>query len=99
MSDLERGAAPAAANIRRTEDGQSSVFDLLEVSGAVNPRAMWSQLIKTYPEVTKLTSKLKFPGSGQRFTPVTNEAGWRQIKLLLPGNIGKQFRRNEVRYV
>jgi hypothetical protein len=53
---------------------------------------MWQRLIEAYPEVVSLCDNLKFPGAGQRLTPVTNEAGWRRIVTVLPGMMGRKYR-------
>ena len=39
----------------------------------------------SFPEVTSLSSNFKFPGRGQRHTPVTDAEGITQIIMLLPG--------------
>lgn len=78
--------------IRRTEDGRISVFDALQVVGSKNPRDTWSRLVDAFPEVVESTDNLKFPGAGQRLTPVTNEAGWRRIVSVLPGMLGRKYR-------
>ncbi|WP_143341898.1 hypothetical protein [Deinococcus indicus] len=83
---------PDAPTIRRTADGQISVFDALEVMGAKQPRVMWRRLVEAYPEVVTFCNNLKFPGAGQRLTPVTSEAGWRRIVTVLPGMLGKKYR-------
>lgn len=81
-----------APTIRRTEDGRISVFDALATLGAKQPRVMWRRLIEAYPEVVTFCNNLKFPGAGQRLTPVTSEAGWRRIQTVLPGMLGKAYR-------
>lgn len=83
---------PDAPAIRRTDDGRISVFDALSVVGATSPRSMWQRLVEAYPEVVSFCDNLKFPGAGQRLTPVTDEAGWRRIVGLLPGMMGRRYR-------
>lgn len=81
-----------AQAIRRTDDGRISVFDALKVVGAANPRDTWRRLVEAFPEVVASVDNLKFPGAGQRLTPVTDEAGWRRIVSVLPGMMGRKYR-------
>ncbi|WP_104992766.1 hypothetical protein [Deinococcus sp. NW-56] len=83
---------PDAPAIRRTDDGRISVFDALQVVGAKNPRDMWKRLVDAFPEVVEICDNLRFPGAGQRLTPVTDEAGWRRIVSVLPGMLGRKYR-------
>lgn len=94
MEDTDQSnlSLPQSAKIRQTADGRISVFDALQVMGAVNPRTMWRRLIEAYPEVVTVCDNLKFSGAGQRLTPVTNEAGWRRIVSVLPGMMGRKYR-------
>jgi hypothetical protein len=46
---------------------------------------LWQRLSDQFPEVTTLSSNFKFPGRGQRDTPVTDAEGITQIIMLLPG--------------
>ncbi|GGR16504.1 hypothetical protein [Deinococcus ruber] len=92
MSKLEKSALPDVTSIRRTDDGRLSVFDALQVMGATSPRSMWSRLVEAYPEVVSKCDNLKFPGAGQRLTPVTDLVGWRRILTVLPGMMGRQYR-------
>lgn len=90
MPDLELDLK--TAKIRQTADGRISVFDALEVMGAKHPRVMWRRLVEAYPEVVTVCHNLKFPGAGQRLTPVTDLAGWRRIHSVLPGMMGQKYR-------
>lgn len=74
---------PDAPTIRRTADGQISVFDALEVMGAKQPRVMWRRLVEAYPEVSALATMHQFPGPGQRETPVVAAADAAQITQFL----------------
>ena len=80
--------------IRMTPDGQPSVFDMIRVlGGQKNPRRAWADLIETHPEVVAKTDNLKFPGPGQRETPIarTKEDAY-YILGLLPGAVGRKYR-------
>lgn len=80
--------------IRVTGEGQPSVFDMIRVlGGQKNPRQVWERLIATHPEVVTKTDNLKFPGRGQRLTPVAaaKEDAY-YILGLLPGAVGRQYR-------
>ena len=83
---------PDGAEIRKTADGRMSVYDLLKVAGAKNPRETFKRLEQEYSDVVTGCDNFKFSGQGQRKTPVTDEAGWRQIKMVLPGVIGASYR-------
>ncbi|GGO19796.1 hypothetical protein [Deinococcus humi] len=91
MKDLSI-TLPDGGQVRKTADGRMSVYDLLKNCGAVNPRVTFKRLSAEYPEVVTGCYNLKFPGSGQRATPTADEAGWRQIKMVLPGVIGASYR-------
>jgi hypothetical protein len=81
------------AAIRRTPDGKCSVYDLISiVGGQKNPRRVWNDLKSKYPEVVRKTYNFKFPGRGQRETPVTDREGWAYILGLLPGVMGRKYR-------
>lgn len=80
--------------IRVTPAGQPSVFDMIKVlAGSGNPRRDWARIVKEHPEVVSKTDNLKFPGRGQRETPVVKdkEAAY-YILGLLPGAAGKHYR-------
>lgn len=81
------------ASIRRTSDGQSSVYDLIRVIGQQkDPYNVWKRLYEQYPEVLTKCQDFKFPGKRQRETPVTDRAGWAYIIGLLPGVMGHKYR-------
>lgn len=80
--------------IRITAEGQPSVFDMIKVlGGQKNPRQAWERLIESHPEVVTKTDNLRFPGPGQRDTPVakTKEDAY-YILGLLPGAVGRKYR-------
>jgi hypothetical protein len=83
-----------AGDIRVTSVGQPSVFDMIRVlGGQKNPRDTWANLVEKYPEVVGKCDNLKFPGRGQRETPVarTKEDAY-YILGLLPGTVGRKYR-------
>jgi hypothetical protein len=81
------------AEIRRTSDGRCSVYDLIQVvTGKRNPRQAWNNLAEAYPEVVQKCDNFKFPGQGQKETPITDKKGWAHILGLLPGIAGKNYR-------
>jgi hypothetical protein len=80
--------------IRISPDGQPSVFDMIKVlGGQKNPKQAWLRLKESHPEVVQKCDYLKFPGPGQRETPVakTKEDAY-YILGLLPGAVGRKYR-------
>lgn len=79
--------------IRITPDERYSVFDVIEViGGKKNPWDAWDTLSEQFPEVLGKVEDFKFPGRGQRLTPVTNKEGLLHIIGLLPGTVGRTYR-------
>jgi hypothetical protein len=81
--------------VRRTADGRASVFDLLQVAGAKNPRETFKRIVGEYPDVVTICDNVKFlrsDGKLNRETPAVNVAGWRRILTVLPGIMGNTFR-------
>jgi len=77
----------------REQDGLWSVYDLIEViGGQKNPRKVWERLTVSFPEVVAKCHNLKFPGAGQRNTPVCDRQVALEIIGLLPGAVGKKYR-------
>lgn len=70
--------APATAlwtcddgSIRVTAAGQPSIFDMIKVLGGQKaPHKCWERIAQANPEVVSKCQNLKFPGPGQRETPV-----------------------------
>lgn len=88
------------ATIRRTPNGQCSVYDLIAAVGnQKNSRHAWNRLTERYPEVVPKCDNFKFPGRGQRETPVTDREGWAYILGLLPGVMGKKYRESSASLV
>lgn len=81
-----------------------SVFDAVKViTGNANPHKTWLDMSRTYPEVLTESKNFKFPGKGQRETPVVGARGLVTIMNLLPGERAARFRAAEadvlVRYL
>lgn len=82
--------------IRVVGDGRFSIFDVLAAFGGCtdkDARMVFKRLTKGHPEVVTLCDYFKFPGRGQRETPVTDAQGMYQILMLLPGKRGAEFRK------
>jgi hypothetical protein len=80
--------------IRVTDQGQPSVFDMIRVLGGQKaPHKAWERLTESHPEVLTKCQHLLFPGPGQRQTPVarTKEDAY-YILGLLPGAVGRRYR-------
>lgn len=86
-----------ASEIRLSDDGRISVFDLIKVvGGQKNPRDVWKRLCTKatadYPEAMNYCDYLQFPGAGQRLTPVISKKGALILLGLLPGEVGSKYR-------
>ena len=68
------------------------------MGGQKNPRQTWTGdsrgngLVVRFPEVVTKVDNFKFPGRGQRETPVTDKEGALYIIGLLPGAVGRKYR-------
>lgn len=63
-----------------------SVYDVMQyVCNVKNTRQAWSDLKQNWPEVVRITDNFKFPGAGQRDTPVTDSKGLLKILMHIPG--------------
>jgi len=83
-----------SGQIRVTPEGQPSVFDMLKtLGGQKNPWDCWDRLVGVHPEVLGKCEDFRFPGQGQRITPVARdkEAAF-YILGLLPGTAGRSYR-------
>ena len=82
--------------IRLNEKGQFSVFDVLVSFGVAdkkqNAQVVYNRIVASNSEVSTFCSNFKFPGRGQRDTPVADEEGVYQILMLCPGKRGAEFR-------
>jgi prophage antirepressor-like protein len=84
------------STVRSTEDQRFSVYDVLVAFGVAdkpsNAKNVYDRLAASNLELTTICSKFKFPGRGQRDTPVATEEGIYQILMLCPGQRGAEFR-------
>ena len=92
--------------LRKTNDTppRVSVYDVIStISSNPNARETWAELKRKYPEVVGNPDNFKFPGQGQRETPVTDARGIIEIIMLLPGRKAAQVRQKSadviVRYL
>ncbi|NEZ67801.1 hypothetical protein D0962_34450 [Leptolyngbyaceae cyanobacterium CCMR0082] len=100
MSNLILTVIPELnAEIRRTEDGRCSVYDLIRAIGQRDPYNTWKRLTEGYSEVLTICQDWKFKGARQRKTPVVDLQGWFQILPLLPGAMGKRYREEAAKLV
>lgn len=88
------------ANVRVTPDGRVSVYDFIKVVGQQkSPWVVWNRICKGYPEVLTKCKNFKFPGKGQRKTPVISRAGVIELMQVLPGEVGAKFRRETAQLI
>lgn len=83
------------ADVRVTEDRRFSVFDILialDVATSKDVRMMLKRIMAANPEVVTACDYFKFPGRGQRETPVATEEVLYQILMLTPGGRAAAFR-------
>jgi hypothetical protein len=86
--------------IRITPEKKTSLYDFIRVvGGQKNPRQALKNLLEQYPEVVQFLDNFKFPGSGQRKTPVADKEGVLKILGLLPGEVGDRYRSEAARLV
>jgi hypothetical protein len=78
--------------IRQTPDGRFSVYDVIRFCGKKGHKVVWQRLTAQYPEVVTKCYHFKFPGPGQRETPVADREGILYIIGLLPGVVGRSYR-------
>jgi hypothetical protein len=87
--------AAALATIRKTTEDppRISVYDLISavVGNSAAARKAFSRLNEV---VTQCRNLHKFPGSGQRPTPVVDARGAVEILMVLPGRVAAHFRRS-----
>ena len=83
------------SRIRRTSETppRVSIYDVIATTfGMKNPHDSWLSLCREHNEVLGLTENFKFPGRGQRDTPVTDAKGIVQIIMLLPSRAAAPIR-------
>jgi hypothetical protein len=79
--------------IRMTTDKRISVYDVITAAtGSKNPWRVWLEIKHAFPEVLRFTSDFKFPGQGQKPTPVMTKHGFVKLTMVMPGEQGKHFR-------
>lgn len=82
--------------VRVTADRRFSVYDVLVAFGVCNSsdvRMVFKRMKEGHSEVVTFCDDFKFPGRGQRNTPITDEEGIYQILMLCPGKRGAEFRK------
>lgn len=80
-------------NVRVTDQGLISAFDLIRVvAGQKNPYQVWVRLSEVYPDVLTTCENFKFPGRGQKETPVVSKKTALKILGILPGAVGASYR-------
>jgi hypothetical protein len=76
------------SEIRVTDDGRYSVYDVIGLCGKKNPRDFWKSICETFPDLAKTAIPHKFAshGQGQRETPVVDidVASWIVIYIKNP---------------
>jgi len=75
------------------------VIDMIRVlGGKKNPRQVWSDLCKAFPEAVQKTDSYLFPGKGQQKTPAarTKEDAY-YILGKLPGAVGRTYNEEAAR--
>lgn len=84
-------------NVRKNENEQYSVFDAIRfVAQKKSEHKVWKRLAEQFPEVLTNVTTYKFPGAGQRETPVADKATIIEIIALLPGDVGGKTRKAAV---
>jgi very-short-patch-repair endonuclease len=83
MTNIIRFDDFSNSEIRVTEDGRYSVYDVVKFCGKQNPRDAWNDLKKKYPEVVGKTETHKFPGRGQQETPIADRYVMTEILEIL----------------
>ena len=90
----------SGSKIRRTEDSQYSVYDLIRIAGGkTGERTAFKRLCEQFPEVVAKCDNLQFPGAGQKLTPVATVENCLYILGLLPGVCGQSYRESAANIV
>lgn len=90
--------ADFGVEVRFTDDGRVSVYDAITfITGDRNPRKTWERLGEQYSEVVAKCYNFKFPGRGQRNTPVADLQVFLEILVVLPGRLAARVREEAVR--
>lgn len=78
------------------EERKGSLYDVIQIlTGCTsqNTALYWSRVVSAHPEVLTKCKNLKFPGKGQKETPVADTGTLVEIAYLCPGKAAAQFRR------
>lgn len=80
--------------VRSTKNGELlSVFDIIKLFTDVkNPRDAWKEIKNIYPDVVDKSDNLKFPGRGQKLTPVMQVKAIKRLLMVLPGQKAAKMR-------
>jgi len=81
--------------VRSTEDGNFSVYDVLVAFGISSTHPVARKLFSRISDQSEVVAKchhFKFPGAGQRLTPVATEQVIYEILMLCPGKKADEFR-------
>lgn len=90
--------ADFGVEVRFTDDGRVSIYDAITfATGLKNAYSTWSRLAATHPEVLAKCENFKFPGRGQRETPVADLQAFLEILVVLPGRLAARVREEAVR--
>lgn len=76
MNSFTAFGATSAQSIRATDDvpRRVSVIDVVQiVTSSARAKSIWREMCLRHPEVSKDVTQFKFPGQGQRETPVATE--------------------------
>jgi hypothetical protein len=97
LEDLAELTDADVSRIRKTNETppRVSIYDTIRGIAGVQQdmcSSTFGRLLKDFPEVRALCSNFKFPGQGQRDTPVTDAEGIVQIIMLLPSRTAAPVR-------
>ena len=98
MADFVMISETSLQQIRKTAETPPRV-SMIDVVRAItgfsgsNAYNVLTRLFESYPEVSTICSNFKFPGRGQRSTPVADARGIVEIVILLPGQAANNFRK------
>ena len=98
MASLAALSQGNLGQIRKTSENppRISVLDVIKVITGLslnNAYNVFQRVIEAFPEVSTEISYFKFPGQGQRETPVTDARGIVEIVMVLPGRAAKSVRK------
>ena len=91
-------------SVRKTAEvpPRVSIIDVIRTITGTSPTESshtFRRLQDTFPEVGQIVSNFRFPGRGQRDTPVTDAEGITQIIMLLPGRAAAVARQSAANVV